>query len=144
HECFGTCTHLYLDYTVDFKPRCQTREDHPQLAPLLESNRNRMEQTYAKMAVYEDTLRHIQQQHFMLSIVLHNGLLPVTDGLSLMWAAGRTKNKFIEVGSGNSTLYIKAGMSHHKNSAKLISIDPHPRAEIDKICDEVIRQPIEN
>ena len=73
-----------------------------------------------------------------------NGFLPAYDGLTLMWAAMGTKNYFIEVGSGNSTKFIKSSIVNSNSAAKLISIDPSPRAEIDQICDQVIRRPLED
>jgi hypothetical protein len=52
--------------------------------------------------------------------------------------------RYIEVGSGNSTKYVRRAISDHGLRTKIISIDPHPRAVIDTICDEVIRERLED
>jgi hypothetical protein len=49
----------------------------------------------------------------------------------------------LEVGSGYSTKVARRAIRDHRLSTKIISIDPHPRAEIDQLCDEVLRQPLE-
>jgi hypothetical protein len=48
---------------------------------------------------------------------------------------------YIEIGSGNSTKFARAVISHFNLRTKIISIDPCPRAEIDTLCDEVVRAP---
>jgi hypothetical protein len=49
----------------------------------------------------------------------------------------------IEVGSGQSTKVIHRAIRDHGLSTQLTSIDPHPRAEIDRLCNHIIRQPLE-
>ena len=51
---------------------------------------------------------------------------------------------YVEVGSGNSTKVAYKAKSDHQLVTKIISIDPHPRAEIDALSDTVIREPFEN
>ncbi len=46
---------------------------------------------------------------------------------------------YMEIGSGNSTKYVRRAIKDHQLDTKIISIDPYPRAEIDSICDENIR-----
>lgn len=74
-----------------------------------------------------------------------NGWFPALDSMSLYTLiAARKPKRYIEVGSGNSTKFARQAIKDHGLSTKIISIDPHPRAEIDQICDEVIRQPCED
>lgn len=49
----------------------------------------------------------------------------------------------IEVGSGNSTRFARHVVAARGLPTRLVSIDPAPRAEIDALCDEVIRAPVE-
>ena len=49
----------------------------------------------------------------------------------------------LEIGSGNSTKFARRAITDHKLRTKLISIDPQPRAEVDALCDEVLRNPAE-
>jgi len=50
----------------------------------------------------------------------------------------------IEIGSGNSTKFARHVIAARNLRTKIISIDPQPRAEIDALCDEVIRAPAES
>jgi hypothetical protein len=50
---------------------------------------------------------------------------------------------YLEIGSGNSTKFARRAVRLYSPSTKVVSIDPEPRAEVDAICDEVIRQPLE-
>lgn len=70
--------------------------------------------------------------------------LPGVDAASLYaFVASRTPRTFIEVGSGNSTKFVRRSIDDHGLGTRLVSIDPHPRAEIDALCTEVVRQPLE-
>lgn len=70
----------------------------------------------------------------------NNGWLPVLDGISI-YGLLATKNPryYFEVGSGNSTKFARKAIRDHNLRTKIISVDPQPRANIDAICDEVIR-----
>jgi hypothetical protein len=73
-----------------------------------------------------------------------NGWFPGLDGISLYAMLARHKpRRFLEVGSGNSTKFARRAIRDLGLATRIISIDPHPRAEIDRICDEVIRSPCE-
>jgi hypothetical protein len=50
----------------------------------------------------------------------------------------------VEIGSGNSTKFVNRAVRRNNLGTKIVSIDPHPRAEIDTICDELIRRPLED
>jgi hypothetical protein len=51
--------------------------------------------------------------------------------------------RYIEIGSGNSTKFARQAIKDYQLQTQIISIDPYPRAEIDQLCDQVIREPIE-
>ena len=50
---------------------------------------------------------------------------------------------FMEIGSGHSTRFARRAVRDGKLSTKIVSIDPYPRAEIDRLCDEIVRAPVE-
>lgn len=50
---------------------------------------------------------------------------------------------FVEIGSGISTKYARRAVAAHGLRTRMVSIDPAPRAEIDQLCDQVIRKPLE-
>jgi hypothetical protein len=51
---------------------------------------------------------------------------------------------YIEIGSGNSTKFVRQSIRDNGLTTRIVSIDPTPRASIDAICDEIIRKPLED
>jgi hypothetical protein len=73
-----------------------------------------------------------------------NGWFPSLDGAALHTVLTELKPpRYVEVGSGNSTKFARRAVDMSGGKTRIASIDPQPRAEIDAICDEVIRQPME-
>jgi hypothetical protein len=73
-----------------------------------------------------------------------NGWLPGLDSAALYTFLARTDPAlYLEVGSGNSTKFARRAIEDHGLRTRLVSIDPQPRAEIDALCDEVVRSPAE-
>ena len=69
-----------------------------------------------------------------------NGFLPGLDIVSLHGLLRRHNPRtYLEVGSGNSTKVARRCVEMHKLRTKIVSIDPQPRAEVDAICDCVVR-----
>ena len=137
-------TSLVLDYNVKFKPRWHNEHGHPKLDEIISSYNSSISAALYEISKYQDVIKELKEEKLPFSIDLYNGFLPVVDGLSLVWASQNTSNKYIEIGSGNSTLYFKFGLHYFGNSAIITSIDPNPRKEVDAICDEVIRRPVED
>jgi hypothetical protein len=74
-----------------------------------------------------------------------NGWIPGLDAM-LLYTLIRKNNPrtYIEVGSGNSTKFVNRAIQDGNLRTKIISIDPQPRTEIDILCDEIIRAPLED
>ncbi|HUV53320.1 MAG TPA: class I SAM-dependent methyltransferase [Dehalococcoidia bacterium] len=51
--------------------------------------------------------------------------------------------RYFEIGSGWSTKFARRAIYDHGLQTKIVSIDPYPRADIDILCDTVIRKPLE-
>lgn len=51
--------------------------------------------------------------------------------------------RYVEVGSGNSTKFVARARRDGALNTIVTSIDPQPRAEIDRLCDHVVRAPLE-
>jgi len=67
------------------------------------------------------------------------------DACSIYYLIARNKPKtYLEVGSGNSTKFARLAVKNRSPDTRIVSIDPQPRAEVDRICDEVIRDRFEN
>jgi hypothetical protein len=74
-----------------------------------------------------------------------NPFFSALDAISLYGLLGsREPALYFEVGSGNSTKFARRAVSDLHLKTKIISLDPSPRAEIDTLCDRVIRQPLED
>lgn len=75
----------------------------------------------------------------------HNLWLPALDAICLSGLVTKLNPRlYVEVGSGNSTKFVRRAISDHGLRTRVISIDPHPRAVIDELCDEIIRDKLEN
>ena len=75
----------------------------------------------------------------------NNGYLPGLDIISLYTLINHFKpKKYIEIGSGNSTKVARMFITNNNLETKIISIDPFPRANIDHLADEILREPFEN
>jgi hypothetical protein len=103
-------------------------------------------------ATYASVLRSFEQfkpyfNHIAISGNKHeetpywlNGWIPGLDALSLYGlAATRNPSIYIEVGSGNSTKFVRQSIRDHNLKTKVVSIDPQPRANIDRLCDTIHR-----
>ncbi|MBV8840901.1 MAG: class I SAM-dependent methyltransferase [Alphaproteobacteria bacterium] len=74
-----------------------------------------------------------------------NGWFPALDAICLSGLVAKLNPRcYVEVGSGNSTKFVRRAIADHGLRTRVISIDPHPRAVIDELCDEVIRDRLEN
>jgi hypothetical protein len=55
----------------------------------------------------------------------------------------RRPARYVEIGSGNSTRFAARAKRDGGLVTKLVSVDPVPRLEIDELCDEVVRAPLQ-
>lgn len=137
-------TQIYLDYDIEFKSRWDNELGNPYLAKIIESSRDTFQENIDRLAEYKSTVDLINSGSFPFQIRWDNGFIPAFDGLSLMWAAGNAKSAYMEIGSGHSTMFAKAAILAGGKSTKIISIDPAPRTDIDVLCDDIKRQPLED
>lgn len=140
-------TRIVLDYEVHPRPRYgHGLPPHPELAALLAAGRDRYREHLQAIAKHAAALQRIG---------LHptgpgepawiNGYIPGLDGAALYaFVADRSPATYLEVGSGNSTRFVRRAIRDGELSTRIVSIDPAPRAEVDALCDEVIRRPLED
>lgn len=75
----------------------------------------------------------------------NNGFLPFLDIVALFGLVATKKpRRYLEVGSGNSTKVTHFARTRLNLDCRITSIDPEPRAEIDALCDKVIRKPLQD
>jgi Methyltransferase domain len=73
-----------------------------------------------------------------------NEWFPPLDGMALhTMLCTRRPRLLVEVGSGLSTRFARRAITLQNLGTRLVSIDPQPRYDIDRLADETIRQPLE-
>ncbi|EGJ33622.1 MULTISPECIES: class I SAM-dependent methyltransferase [Moorena] len=141
-------TFLYFDYPINQKSRYgHGKPPHPKLYEIINRGRDTYKTYLNSFLQYQENLlkfanKAIKEQSPEPS--LFNPWLPGLDAVSLYSIIRLNKPKlYFEVGSGNSTKFARRAIKDGGLNTKIISIDPQPRAEVDLICDEVIRKPVE-
>lgn len=143
----NSLTQINLEYPVNSIPRYGFgKEPHKRLYELLDTNRDKYSDFIDSILQYKEDFLNITLE-FENDIEPHwtNGWFEGLDAVSLYTFVSMYKpKKYFEIGSGNSTKFVRKAINNNKLNTKVLSIDPCPRAEIDKICDTVIRKPLED
>jgi hypothetical protein len=75
----------------------------------------------------------------------NNGYFTGTDGkLAYATVRHRRPPRIVEIGSGNSTKFMRRAIDVNGGGTILTSIDPSPRTEIDQLCDRVLRTTLQD
>ena len=139
---------LFLDYPVDFAPRYgQGKPPHSELYNIINEHRDEYQDFLEQILQFKDVFFQIKDARQTIDKVQpawNNGFLPGLDIVSLytMLAVHRPQ-KYIEIGSGNSTKVAHKAKKEQQLTTQIVSIDPQPRTEIDQLADLVIRQAFE-
>ncbi len=72
-----------------------------------------------------------------------NPMMAGLDALALCAFLAKGPATYLEIGSGNSTKFVRRFLSSRGLPTRVLSIDPAPRAECDGLCDEIQRTPFE-
>jgi Methyltransferase domain len=132
---------------TDARPRYgYGRPSHERLAKLLGCEDDSYREVLGDLRRYADELSAIpldqgdpREPHW------RSGYLFGFDGATLYgFVRSRTPRRYLEVGSGNSTLFVDRARRDGGLDVEIISMDPCPRREIDAICDKVVRQRLED
>lgn len=140
--------YVNLDYppTVKNRPRYgHGRPSHAGLEELIRAHESSYARTLETIGRYAEELARIgvsssdpRQPAWV------NGMISGLDGASLYaFMRDREPSLYLEIGSGNSTKFVARARRDGDLATRIVSIDPHPRAEIDSLCDEVVRKPLE-
>lgn len=140
---------LFLEYKVNFKPRYGNGlPPHTELYSIINSKRDNYSSLLDKALSYKETIWEIKDakvENDSLKPSWNNGFLPGLDIIGIYTLISEFKpKKYIEIGSGNSTKVAYKAKTEQNINTEIISIDPMPRAEIDKLADIIIREPFEN
>ena len=140
---------LHLDYHVNFTPRSrpETGNGLKEIHSILDERKTQMEGEVKRILNYTEQLHAIRKRSDESNPLLpawNNNFLPGLDIAALyMYIAERKPKKYMEVGSGNSTLVAAAAKNQYSTDTEIISIDPYPRADIDQVSQRIVRRPFE-
>ena len=136
---------IELDYPVDPRPRYSSGHPHPELWAWFDRQRSACAATLDVVSSDLSTLERIPSTTADPHAPFWNNIFfSALDAMTLHALIGaRRPRRIVEVGSGNSTKFMRHTIDAHHVHAELVSIDPRPRAEIDGLCTRVVRQRLE-
>lgn len=148
---------FHLDYPVDLKPLWKPSVNsksgdigtpHSELFEIIAAKNSEYSKLLEKFTAYFPSLQQITPHSAnkeSLAPNWLNGFLPGLDLAVLYSLVAEFKPaRYIEIGSGNSTRVVRKAIDDHSLRTEIVSIDPHPRAEIDALAHRIVRKPFED
>jgi hypothetical protein len=148
---FSTDRRTHGFRVVDYPYRAEVRygegrPPHPELAARIGDGRGRYAAFLGRLAEISADFADVPlggtydtPNPFWLNV-----WFPPLDGMALtQMLREHLPARFVEIGSGVSTKFARRAVDLYGLPTRLVSIDPQPRNEIDQLCDEVLRQPLE-
>ena len=138
---------IFLDHPVEALPRYgYGKPAHPEITRMLAANDEQYGVLLAQFTSLSDGLLGIPLRNDKASPepCWINQWLSGLDTLALYGFVATTRPALlVEVGSGQSTKVARRAINDQGLKTKIVSIDPSPRAEIDNLCDEIVRERLE-
>jgi hypothetical protein len=138
---------VFLDFPVRPRPRYgYGRPPHAKLEELIGAGRDRYARELEACLAFRPWLDRIAMSEPPESPrpAWVNGFLPGWDSATLYsFVARRNPPRYLEVGSGNSTKFVRRAIQDHGLRTRIESVDPEPRADVQAIADVLTRQPLE-
>lgn len=140
---------ILLEYPTDPRPRYgYGHPPHQRLYEIIDRNRDVYTKHLKSIMGYKDWLIKIpliQNNQATDGPSWVNPSIPCLDSATLYtFLSSYNPRRYYEIGSGNSTKFARQAIKDHKLRTTITSIDPDPRAAIDRICDTCIKKPVEN
>jgi hypothetical protein len=138
-----------LDYAIDPRPRYgYGKPPHPLLTSIIGEGRVRYRELLTEFLRFDKPLRRIPAtQPLAASANEPFWMNKYFSGLDAVALYGlltiRNPARYFEIGSGNSTKFARRAIRDQSLRTKITSCDPAPRADIDDLCDLVIRSSAE-
>jgi len=134
---------LILEYKVELKPRQVNGLLDQIIASRMEHYQHEIQNMLKYVSVFHEIKKSTDEKNENLPS-WNNGFLPGLDIVALYSIlVSKQPQLYLEIGSGNSTKVARKAIKEANLNTKIVSIDPFPRAQIDHLADEVIRQPLE-
>jgi hypothetical protein len=134
---------LFLDYPFASTPRYgYGKPAHPQIEKMFAADADVYRALLREFLKFEESMRQIpaRQSADSAEPCWTNNWLDGLDTFALYgFVASRRPKLYLEIGSGNSTKVVRRAVRDNGLGTKIVSVDPHPRAEVDALCDEVVR-----
>lgn len=142
-------TVILLDYPVKQRQRWTIEKPHKYIHDILSQKRETYRDilnTFADLnTLFAKIPRNNPSDELFRGPYWENGWIPALDGIAIYGFVASQKPKlYLEIGSGNSTKFARKAIEDFQLDTKIISVDPQPRAEIDTLCDQIIRKPLED
>lgn len=140
---------LPLDYPLRPEPRWGYKVPlSPRIVQVLEQGRPRYEKTIRTFRDHIPAFLRIPRRPEEAAPGTPswiNDFLSALDSIALYHLlAEHRPATYLEIGSGESTKFARRAIEDQRLSTRVISVDPEPRSGIDRLCDRVIRQPLED
>ena len=144
HRIFGKGQLLFLEYKIKPEPRYgHGKPPHPQLAELFNSQRELYRALLHQTMPYVEqfTTQFIQAEDIDVFSRYFTGL----DAL-MLYSLIRMKKpqRYIEIGSGNSTRIARMAIRDENLTTEIVSIDAMPRRDVAQVADRVLDQYLED
>lgn len=142
-------THSFrvIDYPYRSEVRYgEGRPSHPGLAQIIGERRQSYRELISEAAQIRDDFDDVPAggSYDTTTPFWLNTWFPPLDGVILTQMLRKANpSRFVEIGSGVSTKFARRAVARYGLRTKLVSIDPQPRNEVDGLCDQVLRKPLE-
>jgi predicted O-methyltransferase YrrM len=139
---------IVQDYPFRSQPRYgYGAPPHEALFAILDRNRQEYAATLRQFMVFSEDLRRVPMDASKddpSAPCWRNNYFSGLDAISLYsFAVLKSPHRYVEIGSGNSTKFMRRAIRDHYLRTRVISIDPYPRVEADALCDEIHRTRLE-
>jgi predicted O-methyltransferase YrrM len=139
---------VLIGYPGEPRPRWEHGPGgHPALAAVMDGQRSAYAELIRSFGSVKESLARVPESEPPRSpeACWANDFFTGTDA-ALLYAmlATRRPKRYFEIGSGYSTKLARRAIRDHGLEATVLSIDPSPRAEIDALCDTIVRRCLED
>lgn len=139
--------HIVLEFPVPAGPRYGTKAPpHAGMAQLLDAASPAMEKVLGEIERSRPLYDQIPltTDRPMTPCWNNDWLFPLDATALIHFIASARPRLYLEIGSGNSTLFADHARKASGIDMRIWSIDPQPRREIDQLADKVIRAPLQD
>jgi hypothetical protein len=143
----GTHEFTMVEYDYTARIRYGSRTPHPQLSELLHKKRDDYAAFIDSMGALREDFNAIATEGSYSNITpfwLNTWFAPL-DAMALQTMLWRHRPKlFVEIGSGMSTKFAHHTVEKRALKTRMVSVDPQPRNQIDRLVDRTVRAPLES